>query len=209
MTRISSSYDLFDRQEGCVVECTLFRDIASNNVLDFKEKWLPIFDAKKKELKTEGEITVEALKEFSLQDAHWKWPEKAAYIENQSGYIGFSVECSNVTQGLMILSSLGFAREDSQKDEPLIQVELLSTAPWNRKKLVDSPKLKGVGELLLQAAVTVSFEFHNEGRIGLHALSGAEAWYRDYCGMTDLGLDAAKKMHYFEMTASQAKAFIS
>ncbi len=209
MTRVSSSYDLFDRHEGRLVECTLFRDIAANNVLDFKEKWLPVFDAKKQELKTEGKYTVEALKEFGLQDSHWKWPEKAAYIENHGGYIGFSVECSDVTQGLMILSSVGFAREESQKDEPLVQVELLSTAPWNRKNLVESAKFKGVGELLLQAAVAVSFEFHNEGRIGLHALSGAEAWYRDYCGMTDLGFDANKNMHYFEMTSSQAKAFIS
>lgn len=209
MSRSFGRYDLFDRNANGLIECELYRDIAPNNVQDFREKWKPIFDAKKEQLHAEGNYTADALREFSLQDAHWKWPEKAAHISEHGAYVGLALECQGVTQGLMILSTLGFAREESQKNEPIVLVELLSTAPWNRGNLVPSPRFRGVGELLLQSAITVSLEQLNEGRIGLHALTGAEDWYRKYCGMTDLGFDTAKKMQYFEMTPSQARAFIS
>jgi hypothetical protein len=188
MSRSYGTYDLLNRHSSALVACELYRDIAPSNVQDFREKWLPIFNEKKHQLVAENNYSHDALKEFSLQDAHWKWPEKAEAIAKSDEYLGFAVECEGTTQGLMILHPFAFAREASQKDEPLVEVKLLSTAPWNRRNLVPSPKFKGVGELLLQAAITVSLELHNEGRIGLHALSGAENWYRDYCGMSDLGL---------------------
>lgn len=209
MIRDFVTSDLFDRHTDGFVECRLYRDIAPNNVQDFAEKWRPIFDAKKEQLKAEGSFAAEALKEYGLQDAHWKWPEKVEFVSKNGGWIGLAVECEDVTQGLMFVAPFGFARESSQKGLPITQVELLSTAPWNRRNLVPAPRFKGVGEMLLSAAITISLEEEHEGRIGLHALSGAEEWYRDYCGMSDLGFDAEKKMHYFEMTASQAIKYIS
>lgn len=203
-------YDLNDRHTRTTVECQLYEGIAPNNVADFTQKWKPNFDRKRNELAAAGQVTDELFREFSLQDAHWEWPAKAAAVEGSNDSLrSFAVECQNVTQGLMIAMPFGVAREPSQLGLPLTQVLLLSTAPWNRPKLVAIPRYKGVGRLLLTAAISLSFEEEHAGRIGLHALSGAETWYRGTCGMTDLGFDAPKRMTYFEMTAAQAQRFIS
>jgi hypothetical protein len=73
--------------------------------------------------------------------------------------------------------------------------------------LTEVPRFKGIGRILLGAAISLSFHEEFAGRIGLHALPQAEDWYRHVCGMTDLGVDG-KKMRYFEMTEAQAKAFL-
>ncbi|RYG96075.1 MAG: hypothetical protein EON58_12850 [Alphaproteobacteria bacterium] len=211
MTRqLLGTYDLFDRHAKRAVDCELYEGIAANNVADFTHTWKPVFDKKRSELAAAGKITDELFRDFSLQDAHWEWPAKAAAVEASNDNLrSFAVECLGVTQGLMIAMPFGFAREPSQLDLPLTQVLLLSTAPWNRSKLIASPKYQGVGRLLLTAAISLSLEEEQAGRIGLHALSGAETWYRGSCGMTDLGFDADKQMTYFEMTQAQAQRFIS
>ena len=44
--------------------------------------------------------------------------------------------------------------------------------------------------------------------MALHSLPQAERYYRDVCGMTDLGPDPAyDNLRYFEMTAEQAAEF--
>ncbi len=57
------------------------------------------------------------------------------------------------------------------------------------------------------AAIELSREMEYRGRIGLHSLSRSERFYREKCGMTDLGMDEKKRMIYFEMTEAQAEAF--
>ena len=101
-----------------------------------------------------------------------------------------------------------FAQEPSQLNKPIVDIDLLATAPWNRPQLTDQPQFKEIGRLLLAGAISLSVSEEFAGRIGLHALPQAETWYRDVCGMTDLGVDGTN-MRYFEMTESQARAFIS
>jgi len=107
----------------------------------------------------------------------------------------------------MFVRTQGFAREPSQHGKPLAVIELIATAPWNRTALVPVPRFKGIGRLLLAAAISLSVHEEFEGRVGLHALPQAENWYRKVCGMTDLGVDETK-MRYFEMTEAQARAFL-
>lgn len=59
------------------------------------------------------------------------------------------------------------------------------------------------------AAIAFSEQEGFKGRIGLHSLPQAENFYRDRCGMIDLGPDATyQNLRYFEMTPDQAKAFL-
>jgi hypothetical protein len=47
--------------------------------------------------------------------------------------------------------------------------------------------------------------------MGLHSLLDAEGFYRGICNMTDLGIDpdpVHEGLRYFEMTATQARAFV-
>ena len=71
-----------------------------------------------------------------------------------------------------------------------------------------APRLRGVGSALIAAAIALSEDEGFKGRLGLHSLPQADAFYRKI-GMTDLGLDAAcQNLRYFEMTSSRARAFL-
>lgn len=202
------TYDLIDAS-GKFVPAELYQDISVSNVADFSNKWRPLFDDRRKQLDAEGPLTVEALRSHGIEDGHWKWPEKAAAVAQQGTYVGFALEADGETQGLMIAVPSGFARHESHRGMPLTRVELLSTAPWNRVQFSKPPRFKGVGRTLISAAISLSLSEEHGGRIGLHALSGAESWYRDKCKMLDLEFDEQKNMRYFEMTEATALEFIS
>lgn len=80
----------------------------------------------------------------------------------------------------------------------LVYVEALASAPWNRSNLQQPPTLRGVGSVLLNFARRRSLDLGYGGRIGLHALPGAEAFYT-LKNMTDYGSDPDKEnLVYFE-----------
>lgn len=57
----------------------------------------------------------------------------------------------------------------------------------------------------------MSVDEGNRGRIGLHLLPQADIFYREKCGMTDLGPDTSyrpRPLRYFDMTEAQAAAFM-
>jgi hypothetical protein len=126
---------------------------------------------------------------------------------------GYSIVCDGVTQGMMIVdTTTKRCRVDSQKGKNLVCVEYVENAPWNRKELLfDPPRYRGIGSILVRAAIELSREEEFKGRIGLHSLPQANSFYANTCGMTDLGVDPDPRyapMRYFEMTPEQAEAFI-
>ena len=70
------------------------------------------------------------------QDRHWNWREKMAAIEGMLANPGFSIVCGGVTQGMMIVDTVGKrCRSDIQKDHHLVYVGYVENAPWNRADL--------------------------------------------------------------------------
>jgi hypothetical protein len=57
------------------------------------------------------------------------------------------------------------------------------------------PRFIGVGTVLIAEAVRLSVEMGLGGRVGLHSLPQAEAFYTR-CGMTKVGPDP----HYYDLT---------
>jgi GNAT superfamily N-acetyltransferase len=209
MSGMVGVYPLKDRRTGQEVDATLWQSIEDRHVDDFIRRWKPIFDARLAELHSHGAVTADIAAEHNLQDAHWRWAQKVCERKDELAWASFAVEAEGVTQGLMF-TRMGpdvRAREASQRNQYIVEVDLLAIAPWNRFRLVPDPQFKGIGRLLLAAAISLSVSEEFAGRIGLHALPQADSWYRDVCGMTDLGVDDTK-MRYFEMTEAQARAFI-
>lgn len=200
-------YDLFDRTSKTFVEARLHSPIIEQNIEDFRSLWRPVFEEREQQLRAEGRVSVEDFGANDLQDAHWKWIEKAQARDGRLDWESFAIEAEGQTQGLMFTRTMGFAREPTQLNKPLVMIDLLATAPWNRPKLAISPRFKGVGRIMMVAAISLSVDEEFEGRIGLHALPQAESWYRDVCGMTPIGVDKTQ-MQYFEMTETQARAFL-
>ena len=142
----------------------------------------------------------------------------ALELAHESGYAGgmlanpgFSIVCNEMTQGMMIVDTVKHrGRIDAQKGQHIVYVEYIESAPWNRAELFDSPRYQGVGSILVAAAVSQSEELEFQGRVGLHSLPQADAFYTDTCGMTDLGPDLNYRgLRYFEMTPIQAQEFIA
>src|SRR5262249_3074962 len=103
------------------------------------------------------------------------------------------------------------ARIEEDVGKPLVYVDYLEVAPWNWRipALGEEGRYKGIGSLFVREAAKLSLEEGFHGRIGLHALPQAEAFYESACGMTRLGGDPRKQgLVYFEFSREQAKKFI-
>ena len=124
---------------------------------------------------------------------------------------GFSIVCNGLTQGMMIVDTTNYrCRIDGQIGQHLVYVKYIENAPWNRAELVEVPRYRGVGSLLILAAIKSSMDLEFQGRIGLHSLPQANKFYANSCGMTDLGTDQNYGgLRYFEMTSEQAQTFIA
>ena len=184
---------LRDGATGQLVQAELHDSILQRHLDDHKSHWNPLILAK------------------SEQHGHWNWEQKWWYFSTQLSYQSFAIECNGQTQGLMIVNTIKRCRIQQQVNKHLVYVEYLEAAPWNRRDIPNWSRLGGVGTVLIAAAIQLSIDEGNHGRIGLHSLPQADTFYRDKCGMTDLGPDPAYNPHplrYFEMTEAQAAAFI-
>jgi len=68
----------------------------------------------------------------------------------------------------------------------------------------------GVGTILIAEAVRLSLEMGLSGRIGLHSLPRAEAFYKTRCRMTEFGTDPRYfDLTYFEFIGQQATEWLA
>jgi hypothetical protein len=142
------------------------------------------------------------------EDSHWDWRRKARAVSGFLGYQSFALLCGEELQGLMMTNDIASARLREQFGKPLLYLEFVATAPWNRPKLQDPPRYRGVGSVFILAAIEASREAGFKGRVGLHSLSEAESFYEQKCGFMRLGADSShQNLTYFEMTETQADAF--
>lgn len=203
MTVEVSTIYLLDAATGGSVEAELRDAIEQAQIDDWAGKWLPAVVAMIQEL-----VNNRVPRSQWPQSLHWNWAQKTERVQGLLAFRGFSIVAQGVTQGLAQVNLTKSARESSQAGKPLVYVEYVEVAPWNRPELGATPRLRGLGSALMMAAIVLSEEEGFKGRIGLHSLPQADDFYRR-CGMTDLGPDPAyQNLRYFEMTAEQARAFL-
>lgn len=206
MKTLLQEVELKNRQTGRYEPAELYDGIDEKNLLDFEREWRPAF-VNQLPKNASGVERVAA----GAEDAHWDWKRLAEIGANPLAYGMYAVECANKTQGLMLVrKGSAFSRHPDHMRADLIYIERLSSAPWNRPSMTDKPLYKGVGRLLFAAAVNLSFDEELDGRVGLHSLPGAEVFYRDIIGMTDLGADIhCHSLQYFELSNAQAAKFFA
>lgn len=204
MTVEVSTIYLLDVATGDSIEAELRDAIEQAQIDDWQSNWQSSLLAVLQDLARKGV----PMSQWP-QSWHWNWAQKAAKVQGLLAFRGFSIVAQGVTQGLAQVDLTKSAREPGQVGKPLIYVDYLEVAPWNRPELGTKPRLRGVGTALISAAVALSEDEGFRGRIGLHSLPQADEFYRRRCGMTDLGPDAAyQNLRYFEMTVEQARAFL-
>jgi hypothetical protein len=193
-----------DRASGDAVDAVLDTDFPLVRLVDAEVSWSPY------RLQAIRRYLTSGLSGPLPQHCHWSWAQKALTFE-PAVHAVFAIEAANEVQGLMWLCLRDYrARLAPDFGKSLVYVNYLESAPWNTREYTADTRFKGVGTLLLEAAVLRSRKDGFEGRIGLHALPQSEAFYSGACGMCKLGIDAADgDLTYFEFTSAAATAFVS
>ena len=188
-------------QDGSAVPAELWDDISADHVELWIDSWKPEMDRLRQQLEQK-----KVPREKWPQDLHWDWSKKADATRPMLAFKRLALTCEGRLQGLMLANLvIATAHLAEQQGKPLVYVDFISTAPWNRPDFCDKPRFTGVGSILIRAAVELSQSEGFRGRIGLHSLPQAEGFYQTACGMTSLGADVTyQNLTYFEMTEHQA-----
>lgn len=201
--QISPIY-LSDGASSAAVAAELRDAIEDAQLVDWQLRWQPALMDILVELHKRG-----VPRDKWPQSSHWNWASKIAQVKGLLAFRGFCILCQGETQGLMRVDLNKFAQLPAQKGKPLVYVDYLEAAPWNRPDIGQAVRFKGVGTALITAAVLLSLEEDFKGRIGLHSLPQADGYYQNRCGMSNLGPDpSCQSLTYFEMTPEQAEAFL-
>lgn len=201
--------ELFNRLSGLYDAAELASPMEQRDVSDYEAHWLPPIHARVAELRAKGALTPEALGDANVEDCGWRWLEKHRE-RTELRWRSYALRCGEHTQGLMFVDLLRRCRLAPSVDSHLVYVDLLATAPWNRPRLSEHPLYRGVGLVLMAEAVNLSFEEGFDGRVGLHALPKANAFYLDACLMQNMGPDPTyENLNYYELTAARAIEFLS
>ena len=204
MSSDASAVFLREVSTGNPVQAELWDGIQPQHLADWTQQWQPALSRALRKLALRGVPMTQW-----PQNWHWNWEHKVTHISGLLGARTFCVVAQGVTQGLMSVDLTKSARLDSQRGKPLVYIDYLEAAPWNRPDLFGSARFRGVGTVLITAAVELSRQEGFKGRVGLHSLPQADDFYRKACGMTDLDKDPGyQNLRYFEMTPEQARAYL-
>jgi len=185
------------------VSAKLSDAIEEQQLVDWQTEWQPAMIETLRELRQRGVPMAQW-----PQSWHWDWRKKQAGVAGLLAYRGFSVIAHGVTQGLAQLDLTRASRDPDRIGKPLVYVDYLEVAPWNRPDFTDVPRLKGVGTALLTAVVALSEHEGFKGRIGLHSLPQADVFYAR-SGFCDYGPDEKYQgLRYFELTEEGARIFL-
>jgi hypothetical protein len=196
---------LFDRQAKVLIPASLCTELTEEEILAVEAVWGPI------RADAINRLVQSGFHEDQMpQHWHWNWALKVPKLRLLT-YEGVGVECEGQMQGLMLLATANYAaRLAGELGQRIVYVDYVESAPWNIRPLAEQPRYGGVGARLMAAAGRVSLAKGFAGRVGLHSLPQAEAFYETTCGMTRVGIDAEyEELAYFEWNTEQAAAFLT
>jgi hypothetical protein len=191
-------------KSGEYVTASLCSGLSPEDFLDAEEAWHP------HRIETYRRLFRERVPQNKFpQSLHWSWANKSRHLQFVA-YEGYGIRFDNDWQGLLLVSTAGHvAQIGADRLKPLVYVDFIETAPWNQPEMAGTPRFRGVGVRLMEAAVRLSIEEGFHGRVGLVALPQAELFYVNTCGMTRVGPDKDhQQLIHFEMTREQAKRFL-
>lgn len=218
MAKILASYDVRSPELGRSLKIDVVEGLDPVHLDHIEQAWTPLFKSQRDkavleyftelaEVEQTHAAFVTILGRMGIPDSHWDWRLKCTFAPGTQRQAYGLLNGDQVEAAMMLAS--GHQTRLGNLGEPLVYVDFLSTAPWNRATIQRPERFRGMGTMLLGTAVEISRLQGLEGRCGLHALPSAEGFYRR-TGMQDLGADPAyMDLHYFEIDAATARALIS
>jgi hypothetical protein len=211
---ILESFDIDSPQHGKAFKIDLAEGLETSHIESMEKQWAPAMTRQFNLAMLQffrlppADRTPENWREISgklaVQDRDWNWRTKCSIAPATNRRIFSLLNSTEVEAAMMLL--LGKNSRD-QSTRPIVYVDFLAVAPWNRKPFQDPQRFSGLGSVMLGAAVELSRTLGHEGRCGLHSLPQSEGFYHRI-GMRDFGLDASKEsLRYFEFDATGASTF--
>ena len=174
------SIQIFDQRKEISVPAVL-RTMTIEDIAQWETSWKPLLDVSKE------------------QDSTWDWEDKYRLMSSRN-FERFAIEQSGRTEGLMICETASYS---SRKDQqPIVYVESLAVAPWNRKP---EREFRMVGSQMMLCAVQLSRDVGFKWRVGLHSLPKAEGFYLKH-KMIDFGR-SLRTLRYFEFDEKRGRRF--
>ena len=150
------------------VTADLYKGLSMQAIECWKKEWEPAFSDYLKRGKKRPE------------HAHWDWLAKATVaVMSQKDDLIFWISYKSIMQGIMIVDK-GHAYHEDDAGKENIYIQFLEVAPWNFYKDKQVGYYKGVGSILLMAAINYSNSLGYEGRIALESLPQSEGFYAKY-----------------------------
>jgi hypothetical protein len=186
--QLQENVKLLRVSDNQVVDAVIL-ELSGKHIADFETFWKP------------------RLKSSREEDSHWDWVNKYL-LTTTPNYERYALECAQIAQGLTILE-LDCSRSRLESGKSLVYLDYLSTAPWNRPSIQNPPSCKGVGTILFNFVISRSIDLEYKGRVGLHALPGAENFYIKQ-NMISFGRDPEKQnLAYFELSRDEASKILN
>jgi hypothetical protein len=212
---ILESFDLASPEHGKKFKIDLADGLDTSH-LDFMEaQWTPAlrrqynlaileyFQLPATDQTPERWLEIQAKRE--VQDQHWEWRTKCSIAPGTNRRVLSLLNGGEVEAAMLLLS--GKTSREQSAPLPILYVDYVAVAPWNRKAFQTPQRFRHLGTVMIGAAVELSRAMGLDGRCGLHSLPQSEGFYRRI-GMRDFGLDAAyASLRYFEFDAAAARNF--
>lgn len=192
----NASVRILRRSDHQLVEAELSDELRPADLLTIEQQWVG------HRARIRSKLVRSCIEQSNWPESlHWDWSSKAPDLQFMSA-TGFSIELRGAIQGVMLTKTVPHVSMLDQ-GKPLVYIDYLETAPWNwnLRDIGQYGEYRGIGSILFLAAVQQSQREGFHGRVGLHALPQAEAFYAGTaCQMTRLGTDPTKQdLAYFEL----------
>jgi hypothetical protein len=213
---VLATYEVFNNESNALRQLDVVDNVDDTQISFVEREWAPrLADSRARAVialraLAAGEQTNDAWQnkqaQFGAPDSHWIWRDiRQSTLGSVHRMVG--VLDGDVVEALMRLDLSKPSRLLPATYTPIVYVDYLAVAPWNRAPIQNPARYRGLGKLLLGVAVSISMTEGMEGRCGLHSLVQSEGFYVR-AGMTDLGMDLAAELRYFEFSADAAKTFV-
>ena len=218
MSKILGSYDVHSPEQGMSLKIDIVEGLDAVHLDQIEQAWKPIMTRQRDKAVLEfftqlaeedrtNEAFVTMLGRMGIPDSHWNWRHKCAIAPGTQRQAYGLLNGDEVEAAMML--AFDHQTRLSTCGEPLVYVDFLATAPWNRPTIQCPERFRRLGTMLLGTAVAVSQMQGLKGCCGLHSLPPAEGFYQR-AGMQDLGADPTYyDLHYFEFDAATARTFIA
>jgi hypothetical protein len=196
--------EIVRRTDNALVSATMFEAMAPKDLLIVDQEWAP------ERSRIMQELLKHAIPRADWpQSLHWNWSRKSSQLQLLA-MTGFGIVCDQQWQGLMLTKTGLDSRHQESTGKPIVYIDYLESAPrnWVINQIGQRGVYKAIGSVLIRRAIIQSRDENFRGRIGLHALPQASAFYQGL-GMVNLGNDPTKSnLPYFELTEANASAII-